>query len=172
MASVARLITYEDIVRERESLTERLLAQVDRSGDCWLWTGYRKNQAGHGAISVHNTPYYVHRLAYQLFVGPIPEGMVVCHRCDVPACVRAEHLFLGSQLDNIADMRAKGRGADPPLVQGEAHPKATLTDRQVEEIRALRAQGVPQREVARRYGCSQSTVWRFANGVTRTAVTA
>lgn len=167
MASAPRIITYEQITTERESLAVRLLARLDRSGGCWLWTGYRKNQHGHGAMSIHNHPYYVHRLAFQLFIGPIPDGMAVCHRCDVPWCVRPEHLFLGTQLDNIADMHAKSRQATPPIARGISNHNAMLTDAQVADIRTLRAEGVPQREVARRFSCSQSTVWRITHHITR-----
>lgn len=93
---------------------DRFWAKVDCSGDCWEWTAYRKPN-GYGSFGIdRRTTEYAHRMAYQLSVGPIPDGLYVCHRCDNPACVRPDHLFLGTQFDNMRDGAAKGRvGVDP-----------------------------------------------------------
>lgn len=139
-------------------------AMPDANG-CWLWE--RSTRNGYGQLSVHDATVYTHQLSYTVFVGPIPEGMGVCHTCDVRRCNNPEHFFLGSQADNVADMRAKGRGAKPPVVRGISHPKATLTDAQVAQIRARAAAGEKQRDIARAFGCSQSTVWRIAHEITR-----
>lgn len=87
----------------------------ERSGGCWNWlgglfkeTGYGKFNAGKGENGKTITAY-AHRVSYELHTGPIPEGMQVLHRCDNPRCVRPDHLFLGTQLDNMRDMIAKGR---------------------------------------------------------------
>jgi hypothetical protein len=83
--------------------------------DCWLWTagldsdGYGKFAVGLGGHAQIHTR--AHRFAYETFVGPIPDGMVVCHRCDVPACVRPGHLFIGTSRDNNDDKVAKDRHA-------------------------------------------------------------
>lgn len=90
----------------------RFVAKVDRSGDCWLWTGYRQ-PSGYGRFAIRHHPDYAHRIAYQLAYGPIPSGMDVCHTCDNPPCVRPEHLFLGTAAENTADMLAKGRHKTP-----------------------------------------------------------
>lgn len=90
---------------------ERLWRKVDKSGDCWLWTGYR-TPFGHGQVlDDGGRMQYAHRLVWALVNGPIPEGMVVRHHCDVPACVRIDHLALGSRQDNIADMHRRRRSA-------------------------------------------------------------
>ena len=76
--------------------------------DCWLWIGARNNY-DYGYITLNGWPEGTHRLSWQLHCGPIPDGMWVLHKCDRPPCCRPDHLFLGTQLDNVADMLAKGR---------------------------------------------------------------
>ena len=87
---------------------DRLWSRVDKTGDCWVWTG-ATTTAGYGEIRFGGKVVRVHRLVYELTVGPIPEGMGVLHRCDNPPCCRPDHLFLGTQRDNARDMVAKGR---------------------------------------------------------------
>jgi hypothetical protein len=99
-----------------------------------------------------------HRIAWSRVFGPIPDGLVVCHRCDNPPCVRPDHLFLGTHQDNDADRDAKGRTAN-----GERIGAAKLTDEQVAEIRRLRDAGLSQTSIAARYGVSQSHVSRIVN---------
>jgi len=102
--------------KPRLTVEERFWAKVDNAGPppahlpdlgpCWLWTASVSN--GRGSFrSVHQRAELAHRISWELTYGPIPKGLVVCHRCDVGLCVRPEHLFLGMQQDNIADMRAK-----------------------------------------------------------------
>lgn len=146
----------------------KLLARIESGSQkmtrCWLWTGYCIQ--GYGVISVHNKSTGIHQLSYAIHRGPIPKGKYVLHKCDVRNCWRPRHLFLGTHLENIADMLKKGRGSTPPVIRGENHPKATLTDAQVAIIRMDTL--TPQRKLASIYGVSQSTIWRFRQGITRT----
>jgi len=83
--------------------------------DCWIWRG-AKNNKGYGTFSYgkdHTTGKHVtglaHRFSYAMLVGPIPDGMFLCHTCDTPACVNPGHLFIGDQFANMRDLRDKGR---------------------------------------------------------------
>lgn len=86
----------------------RFDAKTQRSEGCWFWLGplYPK---GYGSFWYQGRNVGAHRAAYELFVGPVPPGLSVCHRCDVPCCVNPEHLFLGTARDNLLDASAKGR---------------------------------------------------------------
>lgn len=150
-------------------VVERIASRILVSDECWLVQGCRGDY-GHVAVENHGRPVYVHRVVSAYWDGPIPDGVVVCHRCDDGACVRPDHLFRGTQLDNIADMRAKGRAAHPPIVRGATHHKATLTDGQVSALRATAADpSASQRQIAQMFWVSQSTVWRLLHGRTRAA---
>lgn len=87
----------------------------DQLGDgCWHWQG-RKSLKGYGAFWYKRKHYTAHRASYALLVGAIPEGLMVCHRCDVRDCVNPSHLFLGTNQDNMEDMKAKGRQGQAKL---------------------------------------------------------
>jgi len=87
---------------------KRLLAKTAIREGCWLWTGCIVG--GYGLMRFLEKTWKAHRVAYKLFVGEIPEGMCVLHKCDVPSCVKPSHLFLGTHKDNAMDRERKGRG--------------------------------------------------------------
>lgn len=148
-------------------LLVRLEERTEKTGTCWLFGGARRNRC-HAEISVRDYPTYVHQVSYAIHHGPIPPGRVVRHTCDVGNCWRPDHLLLGSQRENVADMWARGREHRPPVRVGESHPAARLTDEQVAEIRRRWfAHPRDQRALAREYGCSQSTIWRLVHRHTR-----
>ena len=93
----------------------RFMAKVKvTDAGCWIWTGSRKHGGlpyGHFRMGGHIMP--AHRAAWILFNGKIPRGRSVLHRCDVPPCIRPQHLFLGTHVDNMRDMVAKGRSYSP-----------------------------------------------------------
>lgn len=96
-----------------QTLAQRWAAKIDTSGHpngCWIWLAAKT--CGYGVINIGNgITRKASRVTWELLIGPIPKGMHVLHRCDNPPCVNPAHLFLGTHLDNVADMNAKGRGA-------------------------------------------------------------
>jgi hypothetical protein len=156
-------------------LVERFWARVQKTDTCWLWTG-GPSASGYGQIAYgRNQPGAAHRVSWELHHGPIPDGLWVLHRCDVKLCVRPDHLFLGSALDNSRDMVRKGRSATGDRngarlhpdrrasTAGEHNPRARLTNAQVRSIRDRARAGVPQRGLAAAYGVAESTVSRIVN---------
>lgn len=116
---------------------------------CWLWVG-SVNYDGYGVIWYKHSRKRAHRASYELHYGPIPEGLVVCHRCDTPACVAPHHLFLGTSKENSEDAVRKGR-----MSRGEKVGTSKLTEQQVREIYSATG---PQRQIAEAYGIHQAHV--------------
>lgn len=136
----------------REAFT-RFLSHISRfESGCWIWRG-RTSHKGYGYFVVGETKFPAHRVAYQLWNSAIPDGSCVCHACDNRACVRPDHLFLGSPADNSADMKHKGRSC-----RGRKQWSAKLSEADVIAIRHGISEGMTQIEAARRYGLDQSTV--------------
>lgn len=117
---------------------------------CWIWLG--TTRAGYGLIRSGRAMVGAHRVAWQLYVGQIPTGMDVLHRCDIPACCNPGHLFIGTHADNMADKKAKGRNVN---LSGERHGNAKLTWAQVE---AIRSDDKSERILAQEYGVSSKTI--------------
>lgn len=90
----------------------RFMANVDVLGDCWTWLG-GMGSSGYGSFSVAGSSRGAHVVSHAMFIGPVPTGQVVCHRCDNPPCVNPAHLFVGSVADNNRDAWAKGRARWP-----------------------------------------------------------
>lgn len=140
---------------------ERFEAKVDRSGGpsaCHLWTA-SVDHNGYGQMWSKGALHGAHRVAYEIAHRPIPDGLHVCHRCDVRLCVNPAHLFIGTVADNSSDKTSKGRQA-----VGEAFPHAKLTGKSVCAIRQDLASGMSLRRTARRHGVGQTTVFKIKAG--------
>lgn len=121
---------------------------------CWGWrgaksSGYPVLHFGGSADRMRRA----HRLAWEIFIGPIPAGLFVCHHCDNRGCSNPLHLFVGDNAMNVADMMKKGRGVIPRL-NGESHPMAKLKVRHVRKVRRLHAAGIKTRSIADALGIS------------------
>jgi hypothetical protein len=162
----------------------RFWSKVDCSGGpdaCWLWRGTTVN--GYGVIKTHGKQLRCHRVAWELAHGPIPNGLCVCHTCDVRNCVNVAHHWLGTTGDNMADRTAKGRAArgsrngthmhperlargerngarlyPERLVRGEENRNAKLTAEVVAEIYRRAHAGETRATIAHDYGISMSNV--------------
>ena len=94
-------------MRTLEDMRDWFWQRVEKTDSCWLWTGAR-NKLGYGIVSIHAKKHMLaHRVAWLFTHGDIPGGMILCHRCDTPRCVRPEHVFLGTRKDNMQDARRK-----------------------------------------------------------------
>lgn len=141
-------------------------ARTDDNG-CLIWNGASRGN-GYGAIKVGGAVIDTHRVAYLVAFGEIPDGMCVCHRCDVRRCINPDHLFLGTKADNNADMASKGRasrlGARDNQARGSRINRNKLTDDLVREIRKLRASGSFITEIAAKFGVHKTTISRVCSG--------
>ena len=104
-----------------------------------------------------------HRVAWIQAKGEIPEGMCVCHKCDNPPCINVEHLFLGTNADNVRDREEKGRG-NCGCSRGELNPYSKLEDKDISKIHELLYARVSQREIAQIYGVSQKAISNIKQG--------
>ena len=162
-------------------LVDRFWMRVEKTPVCWRWTGAR-TCAGYGHIRVAGeTRMYAHRVAWELAHGPIPVGLFVCHRCDNPACVRAEcsvpgcthekdasaceaHLFLGTAADNNADRQAKGRSRKGGI------PLSTVRKLTPDQVREIRVASESGPLLAARYGVSRTMITLIRRGKARQCV--
>lgn len=148
-------------IKPKPTISERFWAKVDKTGDCWLWTG-SLNHDGYGNFGLNRASVGAHRVAYELSKGPIAKGLHVCHSCDTPGCVNPDHLFLGSRDENIADRHRKGRSRGPAR---ERHPNTKLTREQLKEIQIMHSTGAYTfRKIGEIYGVDYTHVSRIVKG--------
>jgi hypothetical protein len=127
--------------------------------ECWEWKGARSSAPwDYGQVMCDGKQWSAHRLSYTLYRGQIPEGIKVCHSCDNPPCCNPNHLFLGTQADNMEDMEKKGRPS-----KGIGRHNAKFTEDGVRTIRRLVAEGVTQGSLARRYGVTKGAISHIVN---------
>lgn len=147
----------------------RFWSNVTKGDGCWTYRSI--GLRGYGKLRANGRDMRAHRYAWELTQGPIPHGLLVCHHCDNPSCVRPDHLFLGTNADNAADRNAKGRTArgkrSAPYVpaRGEQVSTAVLKASAVRRIRKLYASGgYSQQKIADRFGVHQAHVSRIILG--------
>lgn len=152
------------------SVAERFFAKIAKTSDgCWLWIGSRDDR-GYGFFRYNGRVQMAHRVAWILANGQIPERLQVCHRCDNPRCVRAEHLFLGTAADNITDKVAKNRQARGDATGSRKYPErrprgekvvtSRLSADDVKAIRESAQRGSMLKTLAGQFGVSSRTIGR------------
>lgn len=141
---------------------ERFWAKVQRKSQemCWEWVGHR-HYKGYGMFKgMGGKLEKAHRVSYEMRHGRVPGDMHVLHRCDNPPCVNPDHLWAGTNAENVADREAKGRGG---RLQGSLHWAAKLTEEQVIMMRRLHAEGAKQKDIVARFGVDKSRVSAIIN---------
>lgn len=141
--------------------------------DCWTWRESLNRDDGYGTLQAPSggAKLLAHRVAYALHTRSNIEGDHILHRCDNPPCCNPYHLVAGDHASNMLDMSVKGRAAGWPPRKGESHPRAKLTQAQVDEIRVLLAQGVRNTEIAKLFGVAQNNISRIKTGAQWRTVT-
>ncbi len=139
----------------------KILSNIQKTDQgCWL---YKKSCSGaYGKVRWQSKWYSAHRISYEQFVGKIPEGKWICHKCDTPKCVNPEHLFVGSASDNRKDAVKKRR-----VALGEKNHFAKFTDKQIEEMRLLNIEGFTYERLSRIFNCSYTFVYNIINNLNR-----
>ena len=143
---------------------QRFMSKVDINGDCWEWLGGRKHSHGYGGFFINGKMEFAHRAAFMLFVRDLQESECVLHHCDNPRCVNPDHLFAGSQSDNMADMRAKNRAANVGP-KGSKHAAHKLVEADIPVIRQ-RLDTESAAAISRDYGVSDSAILAVKHGTT------
>lgn len=145
---------------QREANRFAMFIEPELNTGCWLWAGAQHEQ-GYGLFSLHRRNVRAHRVSWVLANGPIPDSLVVCHKCDTPACVNPTHLHLGTQGENTRDAVARGLFTPP---RGVGFAKPSLTAAEVLEIVAMRQRGERLRIIAERFGVSAGAVFGVVSG--------
>lgn len=130
---------------------------------CFEWVHGRHDDAGYGRIQHRGRDIVVSRVSYELHFGPIPKGLLVCHKCDNPPCWNPNHLFAGTPLDNMRDAWKKGR-----MPQGTQIANSKLT---ADQVRAIRKDSRQLRVIAVDYGVDQAVIFRVRKGTSYRDVT-
>lgn len=134
-------------------------AQADL-GPCWVWNGC-VDSWGYGHFKVSGVVRRAHRFSWEMAREPVPPHLVVCHRCDNPPCVNPDHLFVGTQADNIRDMAAKGRLR---WVCGEKSGRSVLSESDVLRIRERLSSGTKHAVLANEFSVSRQLISAINTG--------
>jgi hypothetical protein len=133
-----------------------IMSRTKQVGECIEFTGY-KDRNGYGQVTIKGVTQYAHRASYEAAVGPIPEGLKLRHTCDNPACIRPEHLIVGTQADNMRDKVDRDRQH-----KGTDFSTAKLDD---DKVRFIRQSKLKLRELSEMFGVSQGVLSEVRRGL-------
>jgi len=161
-AGLGCLLLENTMLELTELDKERFWDKVDKSRDCWLWTAAKCH--GYGQVSINGKRYRPHRITYMIYKGEIPEGLQINHHCDTPLCVNPDHLYAGTQKQNLIDSVSRGR-----------HHLQKLKASDIPVIMSYKGK-LSRRELGEIYGVDKTTIrnifigktWSFVSGVTYT----
>lgn len=139
-----------------DDYVEKRTVVIAESG-CWIWM-LSTVRGGYGKVSIDGKSHTAHRAIWEKKNGPVPSGLILCHRCDTPSCVNPDHLFVGTHSDNSLDMVTKNRAA-----KGEKIGNSKLTSDVVGKIRSMTG---TYKSIGEAFGISESAVWYVRNNVT------
>jgi hypothetical protein len=165
---MARAQGQENEESSTMELRDRLIdwmavAKVDPITNCFNWTG-SKNKKGYGRIMVSRVGCKLaHRVIYKEFIED-PRGLCVLHRCDNPSCINPDHLYLGTNQDNVDDRVARGRQTGH--WKGTGNPHSVLNEETVLHVRRLSLGGLTVNEIAKQLGLKYPTIWDIVNNIT------
>ncbi|HBD93398.1 MAG TPA: HNH endonuclease [Spirochaetia bacterium] len=154
--------TPEWIEEARERIREHFQYEINKNTGCWEWT--KSTSKGYGHLGIRGKFYQAHRLMWIITNGEIKDGLFVCHKCDNRLCINPDHLFLGTNLDNINDAIEKGKWQHQP--KGEKNGNAKLTKNQVLNIKHLVSNGIPTKTISEKFNISQRHVQYIAKNKT------
>lgn len=141
------------ITARRHSRKEYLQYNVNIVGECWMWRR-TLDKDGYGKACYNMKHMPAHRMSYEEYIGDFNKKLHVLHTCDNPGCINPEHLFLGSNEDNVKDKMLKGR-----QLKGEGIGNSKLKEKDIVNIRRLRLGGATLKSIANIYNISISNVW-------------
>lgn len=150
------------------SVKERIVANSarDLKTGCWNWTKFIEKN-GYAKTKHNGKSMWAHRVSYEQFVGQIPDGLDVCHKCDNRRCVNPNHLFAGTRLENMRDAEAKNR-----IAKGKSLPHAKLSDLDKEQIISMAIAGIKYEKIGNKFGICKQSAGRIAiqQGVRRNGI--
>jgi len=148
-------ISYKGITAKEAILKK---SRLDHVSGCWEWTGFlHKN--GYGQCWNHGNVTSPHRASYEAFIGPIPDGMLVCHKCDNRKCCNPDHLFVGTSTENSGDMAAKGRST-----LGSRHALAKIQESQAIMVAKMLNEGFHVNEIEQATGANKDIIRNIKKG--------
>ena len=177
--TISRYIRIAELTRKRKyknnpKLYKKYIYEfwnrVIKTNNCWMWNGSRlnsknKNNLVYGIFQIYKNgiqkSYMAHRISWFLKNGDIPDNLMVCHKCDNPLCVNPDHLFLGTNIDNMKDMVSKRRSAS-----GDKNGRRKLNEEKIKEIIKRYRTGEYSTSLGREYGVSSGTICSVAEGKT------